>query len=115
MKKNRRNKAKHSPLKEQNIKNSRKIFFTLIQLVLVGVIIFSGYQIYIWHTDNEKNSNLIEDIKESKTVDDSNESLVDFNMLKNKNPDTIAWINVKGTDIDYPVTKTNNNEYFCCT
>lgn len=112
MGKNRRNNAKHSSLKGQNIKDSKKIFFILIQLILIGVFIFSGYQIYIWHIDNEKNSDLIEDIKESKTVDDSNESLVDFNMLKNKNPDTIAWINVEGTDIDYPVVQTINNDYY---
>ena len=37
---------------------------------------------------------------------------VDFAKLKETNPDTIAWLKVNGTDIDYPVVKTDNNDYY---
>ena len=32
--------------------------------------------------------------------------------MKQKNPDTIAWLKVNGTDIEYPVVKTTNNDYY---
>ena len=37
---------------------------------------------------------------------------MDFKSLKQKNSDTIAWIKVNGTDIEYPVVKTTNNDYY---
>lgn len=37
---------------------------------------------------------------------------VDFDELKNKNNDTIGWIQVGGTNINYPIVKTNDNEFY---
>ena len=37
---------------------------------------------------------------------------VDFNSLLNRNPDTVAWLKVDGTNINYPVVQTNDNEYY---
>lgn len=37
---------------------------------------------------------------------------VDFNSLINKNTDTVAWIQVNNTNINYPVVQTTNNEYY---
>ncbi len=37
---------------------------------------------------------------------------VDFNSLKEKNQDTIAWIQLNGSNINYPVTQTTDNNYY---
>lgn len=37
---------------------------------------------------------------------------VDFNELKNMNSDTLGWISVNGTNINYPFVQTNNNNYY---
>ena len=37
---------------------------------------------------------------------------VDFNELLSKNSDTVGWIEVKGTNINYPIVQTTNNEYY---
>ena len=37
---------------------------------------------------------------------------VDFSNLMEKNKDTVAWIQVKGTNINYPVVQTDNNSYY---
>ena len=37
---------------------------------------------------------------------------VDFNSLKNKNSDTVAWIQVNGTNINYPVVQATDNDYY---
>ncbi len=37
---------------------------------------------------------------------------IDFNNLEKQNKNTVAWIKVNGTNVDYPVVQTNNNEYY---
>lgn len=37
---------------------------------------------------------------------------VDFNELKKINSDVIGWIQVNGTNINYPFVQTNNNDYY---
>lgn len=37
---------------------------------------------------------------------------VDFNQLKNKNSDTVGWIKVDGTKVNYPVVQTTDNKYY---
>ncbi len=43
-----------------------------------------------------------------------NENLIDVNFetLLKKNSDTVAWVQVKGTNINYPVVQTNDNNYY---
>ena len=37
---------------------------------------------------------------------------VDFNEILAKNPDTVGWIQVKGTNINYPIVQTTDNSYY---
>ena len=38
--------------------------------------------------------------------------LVDFQDLLQKNKETVAWLKVNNTNVDYPVVQTNNNDYY---
>lgn len=37
---------------------------------------------------------------------------VDFNALLALNPDTVGWVQIEGTPLEYPVTQTDNNDYY---
>lgn len=37
---------------------------------------------------------------------------MDFSALKEINPDIIGWIRAEGTNIDYPIAQTDNNDYY---
>ena len=37
---------------------------------------------------------------------------VDIESLKKDNEDTVGWLNVKGTDINYPFVKSKDNKYY---
>ena len=37
---------------------------------------------------------------------------VDFKALKQTNPDIVGWLEVKGTNINYPFVQTSNNTYY---
>lgn len=99
------------------MKKKSKILITLIQIVLIAVIIFSGIKIIEWIKSNKKNKDIMSEIKENVVINnemDSNneEYKIDFAKLKQKNSDAIAWIKVNGTDIDFPVVKGNDNSYY---
>lgn len=110
-----------------------KIFFTLC----IIIFIISGYNIIKWHFDNEKMNKEIKEIndksKVKKVKDSENTEIiendidesdpywdfikmnlidVDFNELKNTNPDTKGWIKLEGTNINYPFVQTNNNDFY---
>lgn len=99
------------------MKKKNKILITLIQIVLIVVIIFSGIKIIEWIKSNKKNKDIMSEIKENVVINnemDSNneEYKIDFAKLKQKNSDAIAWIKVNGTDIDFPVVKGTDNSYY---
>ena len=99
------------------MKKKSKILITLIQIVLIAVIIFSGIKIIEWIKSNKKNKDIMSEIKENVVINnemDSNneEYKIDFAKLKQKNCDAIAWIKVNGTDIDFPVVKGTDNSYY---
>lgn len=55
-----------------------------------------------------------EEIKESVTTptDDPDVNIIDWEALLAINPDTVGWITVPGTHIDYPVVQTTDNDYY---
>lgn len=93
-----------------------------IQVISIIIIIISLYYIYLWYIDNKKTENILNEIYENANVSSDNISVdndlkievenIDFNKLINKNPDTIGWIKVLGTDVNYPVVQTNNNDFY---
>lgn len=79
-------------------------------------MIFTGIKIFNWIRENKDSNDIIEDIQDSISIDDNIDTVdkynIDFDSLKQKNSDTIAWIKVNGTDIEYPVVKTTNNDFY---
>lgn len=98
------------------LKKHVKIFFILI---LLGVFIFSGFKIFSYYHDtnknNKENEKLINDV--IKVVEDENnksgvKTIVDFNELLERNKDTKGWIRYNNEKINYPVVQSKDNEYY---
>lgn len=53
-----------------------------------------------------------EDGGENAPIDLNRVLAIDFQSLKKKNPDIIAWLDIPGTGISYPVAKTGDNEFY---
>ena len=93
------------------------VVFTLFLLFLVGSIYYS-YKIVLWKLhvdDNDKIQKKINDSIKITEPKDSNEEIIydiDFNILKKRNPDTIAYIKVNNTNINYVVVKGQDNNYY---
>lgn len=115
----------------------RKWVIVVFLIFFLGVFIFSAYKIYFWYSDNKKLENISENVvKDSKVKEkkdtENTENInppdnknndywdyikmslleVDFNEILAKNSDTVGWIQVKGTNINYPIVQTTDNSYY---
>lgn len=101
-------------------KKGNKIIYVLNVLLVffVCVIFFSAYKIYLWQNENRENNELINNLisytndKKIKNNNQDDKSKIDFESLYKINEDTVAWIKVNGTNINYPVVKTKDNSYY---
>ena len=102
-------KKKRSKRKNKyRVKNKIVIVFILLCL---AVFIFSLVHIISWKSDNNSNREIAKEIKKSVVVKDDKYT-IDFDKLKKENPDTVGYIRVKNTDINYAVVKTDDNKYY---
>lgn len=102
--------------KEENDSKVKKIIFKIIFLLCVITMIISGIKIFEWFKENKENSDIFAEIKNTIFIDKNSDNIeknnIDFKSLKQINSDTVAFIKVNGTNIEYPIVKTNNNDYY---
>ena len=105
--------AKHEKTK------SKKIIATIIQLIFWLILIYSSVEIVKWYIHNKQNEEIMDEISSAITIVDIEQEAeikenysIDFNALKKVNSDTVAFLKVNGTQIEYPIVKTTNNEYY---
>ena len=103
-------------MRKKNKKYKEVIFNLIVYMILLFILIYSVIKIYKWYKDKTSNKEIVEQIKETVVVEDKNEYkeeyTIDFNKLKEQNKETVAWIKVNNTNIEYPVVKANNNNFY---
>jgi len=111
--------GKHSKSKNIKTKNKRKLLISIIQLILIGVVIYSLTQIVKWYLNNKKSEKIMHEISNAIVIDTQNDNESDkenyninFGALKKENSDTVGFLKVNGTSIEYPVVKGNNNDFY---
>lgn len=116
------------------------IILFLCIVVCIGLLGYSGYQIYLWHNANKNIEKQVKEIEEKVDVqpveDNSKTEIinppkkdenkfdpywdyikvklinVDFTKLKEINNETVGWIQVGGTNVNYPFVQTIDNKYY---
>lgn len=109
-------------------------FWTLLLFFSI-LLIFSFLILYSWHRDNKSIEDIeqeLDDIVEVTTTEGQGELInppedknndywyyitlpfyeVDFKELLKKNPDTVAFIHIPNTNINYPIVQSNDNSYY---
>ena len=126
--------------KAKALKKKRRIFLFLIIVSLVVLGYTCNYIVH-WFFDSKNIEKEIADIEQIVSVSEvdvpvedenvvtyseENEPetspywsyismdmlTVDFSNLKSENSDTVAWLKVNGTNINYPVVQTTDNSYY---
>lgn len=127
---------------QQNKRRKKKLRFrkwviVVFLIFFLGIFSFSAYKVYSWYNDNKEVDNISDDVLKNTKVKEKKDNNntenvnppedisndywdyikmnlleVDFNELLKKNPDTVGWIEVKGTNINYPIVQTTDNSYY---
>lgn len=96
--------------------NIKKILNLILTLVCIVGIIYSGFHIIEWYRNTQANKKIKNKMEEHiiySMDDDGNEKInIDFKKLKEQNPDTVGYIKINNTNIDYVVVKGNDNSYY---
>lgn len=117
----------------------KNIFLLLLIYVFIISFILSGIKLIRWYKDSKYTEEKIESINEVVTINKVTEADeikivqeeetiskadpywdyikldlidVDINELKKINSNTVGWISVKNTNINYPFVQTNDNEFY---
>lgn len=105
--------------RKKNKKYKKAILNLILYIILLSILIYSGIKIFKWYKDKTNNNKMVEQIKSTVIVEEKNEDennkeeyTVDFSKLKKQNNETIAWLKVNNTNIEYPVVKGTNNSFY---
>ncbi|MDO4963281.1 MAG: class B sortase [bacterium] len=116
----------------------KNVILLLFLLVFTTIFIISLVNIIKWLVDNKNSDKVIEEIYETTDINEVNDNEnteiitqedvdeknpywdyikmnlidVDFSSLKKENPSTVGWIQVNGTNINYPFVQAEDNSFY---
>ncbi|MBR3523641.1 MAG: class B sortase [Bacilli bacterium] len=117
----------------------KKVILGILLIFFLFLFIYSGYKIIRWKIDSNKTKKEIKEIHKKVKIDEieDNENTiiieqpeeipaadpywdfikvnlidVDFTKLLNTNPNTKGWIQIAGTNINYPFVQTTDNNFY---
>ena len=97
-------------------KNIEKIVFVILIFGCLLGLLYSIYNILLWQKDTSTNKKLKRETKikiiTNQNPDFQDEYVDDLTELKEKNSDTVAYLIINNTNIDYAVVKSNDNDYY---
>ena len=100
--------------------NKRKLkniyLLTMIFVCLIGTL-FAAYKLFFWKSSDIENNNIKAKLEDFIVIEKTNETEelsynIDFDKLKSQNSDTVAYLRVNNTKIDYVVVKSKDNKYY---
>ena len=108
-------------VKKREIK--RKAMIVIASLVSLGCIVYLAFYYTLYAKNDVQYSNLSDLIDEESTPKEYSVNIVHedttmppvlkkYEKLYQKNKKLVGWIKIDGTNIDYPVMQTVNNEYY---
>ena len=112
MEKDKKNKGKRHKKKNNKI-------LVVIRIVLIITAITSATYILLYFYNSHKNKNLYTDIlsnieenRENKAGQESSVLVNAVKELQKENADVKGWIKIDGTNINYPLLQTTDNDYY---
>lgn len=106
-------------------KSTKKIISKLITIICLGVFVFAAHGLFDIFMDYYQNRKMMNNVQETfyKAVSaeegsqqeksgDSKTIRPGFEELLKHNPDVVGWITIDGTQIDYPILQSSNNQTY---
>ena len=122
---------------KKKLSKNKQIALILTLVIGIEILVFASLNIYKWFTDSNKTKEMVDDIGQDSNVvevnDDNAETIdpgnidesnpywdyirmklidVDFTELEKTNNEVKGWIQVSGTNINYPFVQHSDNDYY---
>ena len=103
--------------KEKHSKKTNKvtkIIFIFFIIIFVCGIGYLTYYLYDRNKNNKDNKEILNDIEidESKIIENKTERMLQLEELQKENKEIIGWLEIEGTNINYPVLQASDNDYY---
>ncbi|MBR3257001.1 class B sortase [Candidatus Saccharibacteria bacterium] len=121
--------------------NKKKLILGIIFIFSLFCLVFSSYKLLEYKLESEKTEKILENITEIAELSESEEDSenetceieghpcddqywkylktpflsANISALKQENPDTVGWLQVLGTNINYPFVQAYNNDFYLYT
>lgn len=92
-------------------KSYKKIIIIVLSIIIVISVLFIIYNLNKDKKLNKEMDNLIDNIQVTPTAEKT-EMMLKLEELQKNNSEIVAWIEISGTNINYPVLQTENNDYY---
>lgn len=98
------------------MKNKLVAFILLI--IFISLFTFSSIKIFTYLAENKENEEILKEINTSINIENNITNAntlnytIDFESLIEKNSDTVGFLKLPGTGIEYPVVQSDNNEFY---
>lgn len=90
----------------------KNIVYKFLILVFLVLMIYSGFNIFLWYKNNRANKKINKVLHEYVVENKNDEYSVDFSKIADLNSDSVLYLKVNGTKIDYIVVQGKDNEYY---
>lgn len=88
-------------------KRSKIILLSFFSCCMVLSLLYMVY----WHSENKIAKEIVEE-ERKYLIEDKKEKVYLNKGIFSDNPDTVGWLRVEGTNIDYPVVQYKDNDYY---
>lgn len=95
-----------------------KLLAFILLIIFISIFIFSSIKVFTYLAENKENEEIIKEINTSINIENNTTTanklnyIIDFESLIEKNSDTVGFLKLPGTDIEYPVVQSDNNEFY---
>lgn len=104
-------KAKHSKKSSNKLK---KIVMLLLIIIFICSIGYICYYIYNSNKNKKDNNDILNEIEIDPTqvTEEKTEKMLKLEELQKENNEVIGWLEIEGTNINYPVLQGTDNEFY---
>ena len=89
----------------------RRVALDIIMICLAGVVVLSGWKVYKIMHDYKVNRDIYSEIAEL-AMPSGFTGDIDFDSLREVNPDIVGWLFYESTNINYPIVQGKDNDYY---
>lgn len=105
-----KNRARHS--KQSN--KVKPIILIILYIIFIVGICYISYYLYNYHKDKADNIDILNNVEIDNTqvTEQKTERMLQLEELKKDNEEIIGYLEIEGTNINYPVCQSTDNDYY---